>query len=62
MADFNLTRRAWHRTMAVMYLAEGATEKGWDKRTIQRWAARHSYPTNEQNVKSKKLEHRVNDK
>ena len=59
MADCNLTRPAEHRTIEVRELAGRSTEEGWGKGAIQSWAARHSYPTDKRNVKTKKLDHRV---
>jgi hypothetical protein len=44
--------------MECRELAGRSTEEGWGKGAIQSGAARHSYPTDKRNVKTKKLDHR----
>ena len=53
--DFNLTRRAWHRTMGLTVAGRRSTEEGWGKRAVRSWAARHSYPPASKTSRAKNL-------
>ena len=47
--------------MGLRWLAGRSTTEGQGKRAVWSWIARHSYHSPEQDVKDKKLDHRVKD-